>query len=548
MQHGNNYKRSHDGSDVRGGKVGGRGFGDSRQPTEAKVITNRWRLTPILPTSQNDETSDYIQYRVTIKNGWYKRIFSNEGTTTAGEEAEQRVFQSKEISIKDMERMATTSVMPWRIMKKLVLVDEQNLEVAYDGNQKAYSPSAVGGPVVGQEYRVKVKRDCDNGDPDSDRVKDQWYAIIFNKTNTIRCSDVMKQLSGEISNEEITMLFNVVLKSNAILTKGMISLDPSSSAVYFPLHEQRNLLQKNNVPEATKDRTKILLSGLDMNVITQGGMFVQIESSVKYANKEYWQISQEDDRHKVGASRVPLLNVDNRNNAALCGIPIANLHRPNSQLLESIEDAIAKLGSVNIIYTSKKNVKPGKDGVIMYKNKPFRKSKREDDSKGYGKRIILSANDLSLHSFTVEDKDFTVASYFDWKFGIKLQYPSLPIVYVDGISKHGGGWFPIEFVYQAFNKSKDNSNEIVLNTLKYCDKIAGRKYIDEVQMKLDMLQLKKNERDIFRDRLMRWRVTIEKSPEVETAKVLMPPKISFNNKSVQVNDGSFNMQKFRFSR
>ena len=386
------------------------------------------------------------------------------------------------------------------------------------------------------------------------------YVVVFHKTNTIRYSDVMKQLSGEISTEEITMLFNVVLKSIAILTKGMISLDPTSSAVYFPLQDQHSLLEKkhnveketkkHNVEKETQDKTKIFLSGLQMNVVTQGGMFVQIENSVKYADKEYWQILQEDDRHRDGASRVPLLN---QNNATICGIPIGNIHRPiTNHLLESIEEAIGKLGSVHVIYTSKKNVKPGKDGVLIYKNKPFRKSKREDDSKGHGKRIISAANNQTMYSFSVEGEELTVASYFDRKFGIKLKYPNLPIIYVDSISKHGGGWFPIEFVYQAFNKSKDNSNEIIQNTLKYCDEIAGRKYINEVQMKLDrlldMLQFKKNERVIFSDRLMRWGVTIKESPEVETARVLMPPKISFNNKNVPVNDGSFNMKNVRFSR
>jgi hypothetical protein len=163
------------------GKGGGRGLSAlPQQRTEARVITNRWRLTPTPPSSsQDNESSGYIQYRVTIKNGWYKRIISNEGTTTAGEEEKQRVFESKEISIKDMDRMSTNSAMPWRIMKKLVLVDQPNLEVAYDGNQKAYSPSAAMGPVDGQEYRVKVKRDCNDDDPDSDRLVFSFAFFLF---------------------------------------------------------------------------------------------------------------------------------------------------------------------------------------------------------------------------------------------------------------------------------------------------------------------------------------------------------------------------------
>lgn len=53
-------------------------------------------------------------------------------------------------------------------MKKLV--DENNFELAYDGNQKVYSTSAAYGPVDGNEYAVKVKRDCEDHDPDADRL------------------------------------------------------------------------------------------------------------------------------------------------------------------------------------------------------------------------------------------------------------------------------------------------------------------------------------------------------------------------------------------
>ena len=102
------------------------------------------------------------------------------------------------------------------------------------------------------------------------------------------------------------------------------------------------------------------------------------------------------------------------------------------------------------------------DGAILFKNKPFRKDRREDDSRGMGQRIILSANDPTLYSFSVDGQDTSVASYFEDRYGIKLEYPNMPIIYVDDISKHGGGWFPIEFAYQAFAKAKDN------NEGKYC--------------------------------------------------------------------------------
>ena len=96
------------------------------------------------------------------------------------------------------------------------------------------------------------------------------------------------------------------------------------------------------------------------------------------------------------------------------------------------------------------------DGVILHKNKPFRKDRRDDDSMGKGKRIISSANDSTLYSFLVDGEETTVAAYFENRYGVKLKYPNMPIIYVDDISKHGGGWYPIEFAYQAFAKAKDN--------------------------------------------------------------------------------------------
>ena len=139
----------------------------------------------------------------------------------------------------------------------------------------------------------------------------------------------------------------------------MISLEPNSAAVYFPLEIQSELLSQK-VPEQTRDKTKKLLSGVEMNVMTHHGMFVQIENVVKYANKEYWQNYQDTQRHREGASRVPLLNTDSRT-GTIAGIKIVDLHRriPDYQM-NSIEEAIVKLGDINISFTSNKNVKPGK--------------------------------------------------------------------------------------------------------------------------------------------------------------------------------------------
>ena len=146
--------------------------------------------------------------------------------------------------------------------------------------------------------------------------------------------------------------FSSFPQSAAILTKGMISLEANSSSVYFPLSMQKNLLDRKASLES-RDGTKVLLSGVDMNVLTsKGGMYVQMESVVKYANKELFQIFQEEQRHREGASRVPLLNLSSR---TIAGVRIDSAQRPvPDHLRTSITAAIKKLENVTVEYRSGK--------------------------------------------------------------------------------------------------------------------------------------------------------------------------------------------------
>ena len=94
---------------------------------------------------------------------------------------------------------------------------------------------------------------------------------------------------------------------------------------------------------------------------------------------------------------------------------------------------------------------------------------KEDHSEGKGNKILWSADDVHECSFTVKNaqRATTVAEYFRDRYGITLRYPKMPIVYIYKVRKQGGVWLPIEFVFQAFAKSKENSNEMVKNVLKY---------------------------------------------------------------------------------
>lgn len=136
---------------------------------------------------------------------------------------------------------------------------------------------------------------------------------------------------------------------------GMISLEANSSSVFFPLPKQGRLLDRKASLES-RDGTKLLLSGVAMNVVTvRGGVCVQTESVVKYANKEHWEVFQDGQRHRKGASKVPLLNVSGNRGVTIAGIRIDSAHRPvPDHLHKSITEAIKKLGDVQVRFQSRK--------------------------------------------------------------------------------------------------------------------------------------------------------------------------------------------------
>ncbi|KAL7547584.1 hypothetical protein ACHAWF_010863, partial [Thalassiosira exigua] len=183
--------------------------------------------------------------------------------------------------------------------------------------------SAASSPEYGKQYRVKIKRDCEEDDLDAEYVRECWFAVSFHEDKCIPIEQVSKALSGDSScaSEEISAMFNIILKSDAVMTRGMISLKQDSPMVFFPRNRQPDLLDRPMSPE-TRDGTKVLLSGLKMTaVFVKGGACVQTESIVQYANKDYIRMFQV----RSGDPRVPLLDVRNQ---TIAGVRIDSLSRP----------------------------------------------------------------------------------------------------------------------------------------------------------------------------------------------------------------------------
>ena len=132
------------------------------------------------------------------------------------------------------------------------------------------------------------------------------------------------------------------------MTDGILSLESNSASMFFPLHMQRQLLSGKAALQ-TRDETKALLSGLESTVLThKKEVSVQVESVVKYANKDYVETFQAEQRHRAGATRVPLLDVNRR---TIAGVRINDLTSPVPDHSKSaIQEAIVKLGKINIEY------------------------------------------------------------------------------------------------------------------------------------------------------------------------------------------------------
>lgn len=131
----------------------------------------------------------------------------------------------------------------------------------------------------------------------------------------------------------------------------------------------------------------------------------------------------------------------------------------------------------------------------------------------------------------------SIAQYFDVKYGIKLRYPKLPIVHIGDKN-----WYPIEFLYQAFERTKDaNSPTHVSDLLKHFDDNAGNKYVDEISSLLKQIEF--NDINFEKIGLVR-----SCEPVQLSAKILDQPHLKFGNQDASVNNGDWNLRGVQFAK
>mmetsp|Transcript_13918 Transcript_13918/g.25407 ORF Transcript_13918/g.25407 Transcript_13918/m.25407 type:complete len:806 (-) Transcript_13918:62-2479(-) len=161
-------------------------------------------------------------------------------------------------------------------------------------------------------------------------------------------------------------------------------------------------------------------------------------------------------------------------------------------------------------------------------------------------KILRSASDPDVFSFEMRDGErVTVASYYWEKYGIGLEYPNLPLIYLGR-----PGWFPIEFAHQSFAKTREaNAQEMIDKVLKYYDGIAGTRLSDDVINKQHALSTLIDRNGVCTSERLGWyNISIESKPIVLKARVLKEPTIKFQGNVRGCKNGSFNLMGVVFPR
>mmetsp|Transcript_15832 Transcript_15832/g.24306 ORF Transcript_15832/g.24306 Transcript_15832/m.24306 type:complete len:1247 (-) Transcript_15832:149-3889(-) len=583
------------GRDFRGGHgqdwAGRRGgssairWGDDLRPTELKVRTNYFEV-------KNQNLCDlmktkYIQYRVTITNAARRRKVDEEGN--AIEPFEYEVQPRRALDLKG------PAPIKRRILQSLQdRLARDNVFVVFDFDSIAFSTSQIfqtsgkddevvdgeveSGKAMEQygpgadaetrnressrlfhDYKVRALATCDETDTfKSDRYG--WYIV--------RLQEIQK-LDENSQGQELETMMDIVLKNKFVAAKMKID-GKSLRKFYIPddvTNCTRNLIG-HQIFQAFGRRGKVSapLIGVSNTVrICQGGrMFVTIDSVLDVFDIDH-TCNRNGERQPI-----PILDTTSRPRT-IAGIDVENYIRNQQKITDKniqheILEALKKI-SFHMRYEKKVDEKAlnsfreklqeeGKSEEAITSKVAewrFRKSKMEMLNKWLKKDVenpvIWSAND---HTFEYkrdgEAKTVSIPEYYEEQYGIKIKYPCMPVVFIkDGRRE---GYFPIEFIFQAFGKVRggDFKQEI----LRFNDDKASTQKLQllcDIKKAVDT-RCKDESPSYIAELLEQYHLgEIEEKPLELQATVLRQPTIKFGARTEpkSPSDGSWDLRNIKFA-
>ncbi len=111
------------------------------------------------------------------------------------------------------------------------------------------------------------------------------------------------------------------------------------------------------------------------------------------------------------------------------------------------------------------------------------------------------------------------------------------------------GWFPLELAYQSFAKTRDaNEPSMVQAVLRYYDAVAGTNLQNDMAQKQELMSnLTGSDGVAFAQMLAAYNLKIDSRPLTLKARVLVPPRIEFDNSRAQIRNGSWDLRNIKLA-
>lgn len=175
------------------------------------------------------------------------------------------------------------------------------------------------------------------------------------------------------------------------------------------------------------------------------------------------------------------------------------------------------------------------------------------------KPICWSANNEDEYTFSLvrrgaktdgvkqeaeEEPKYTVASYFEARYGIILRFPHLPIVFTKE------GYFPVELLLQAQEKVFGENDQAKIDAvLKFNDEFSAAGRIQHIKNVLHRLLSQEYMSGLtLTNVLERFGIKVSPEPETFDAVVLKEPQLKFRNQDCRIENGSWNLNGVTFPR
>lgn len=189
------------------------------------------------------------------------------------------------------------------------------------------------------------------------------------------------------------------------------------------------------------------------------------------------------------------------------------------------------------------------------------KQSRRRNTKVYRNKKLMKTDDLDWgadleqqsfeykHKGAPEDQPgeiVTIERYFLLKYKMKIRFPKMPIVFLRDRKEEG--WFPVEFLFQAFGKVRDTDHNP--DVLKFNDHFASTNRIEHLKdVKMLVDEVKQQSGPELSMLLQQLHLTSNLKPEELTATVLQQPVVKFQGGNDKIPiDGSWNIAGAKFPK